>query len=73
MATGVNAGRHGIWDFSERDETGYRLRLVNGSYSRAPAVWTRLSAAGRRVEVFHAYQPCATLCSRPQPAADCRD
>ena len=28
MATGVNAGRHGIWDFSERDETGYALRLV---------------------------------------------
>lgn len=53
MATGVNAGRHGIWDFSERDETGYALRLVNGSYSRAPAVWTRLSAAGRRVGVVN--------------------
>jgi predicted AlkP superfamily phosphohydrolase/phosphomutase len=53
MATGVNAARHGIWDFSERDETGYRLRLVNGSYARAPAVWTRLSAAGRRVGVVN--------------------
>jgi predicted AlkP superfamily phosphohydrolase/phosphomutase len=53
MATGVNAGRHGIWDFSERDESGYRLRLVNGSYSRAPALWTRLSAAGRRVGVVN--------------------
>src|SRR6185437_6450095 len=39
MVTGVNAGRHGIWDFSERDETGYGLRLVNGSSARAPALW----------------------------------
>ena len=46
MVTGVNAGRHGIWDFSERDESGYGLRLVNGSHRRAPALWTRLSAAG---------------------------
>ena len=53
MVTGVNAGRHGIWDFSERDESGYRLRLVNGSHSRAPALWTRLSAAGRRVGVVN--------------------
>ena len=53
MVTGVNAGRHGIWDFSERDESGYRLRLVNGSHSRAPALWTRLSAAGRRVGIVN--------------------
>ena len=53
MVTGVNAGRHGIWDFSERDETGYGLRLVNGSSARAPALWTRLAAAGRRVGVVN--------------------
>lgn len=53
LVTGVNAGRHGIWDFSERDESGYRLRLVNGSDNRAPALWTRLSAAGRRVGVVN--------------------
>jgi predicted AlkP superfamily phosphohydrolase/phosphomutase len=46
MTTGVNAGRHGIWDFSERVEGGYELRLINGSYRRAPAVWDRLTAAG---------------------------
>jgi len=48
MVTGVNAARHGIWDFAERDETGYGFRLVNGSYRRAPAVWDRLNAAGLR-------------------------
>src|SRR3954453_11742 len=53
MATGVNAGRHGIWDFSERDLSGHRLRGVNGSHSRAPALWTRLSQAGRRVGVVN--------------------
>jgi predicted AlkP superfamily phosphohydrolase/phosphomutase len=48
MTTGVNAGRHGIWDFTQRAESGYDLRLVNGSYRRAPAIWDRLSAAGVR-------------------------
>jgi len=51
MVSGVNAGKHGIWDFSERDTSGYGLRLVNGSHSRAPALWTRLSGAGRRVGI----------------------
>jgi predicted AlkP superfamily phosphohydrolase/phosphomutase len=53
MATGVNAARHGIWDFTERDETGYGLRIVNGSHSRAPAIWARLSTSGRRVGVVN--------------------
>jgi predicted AlkP superfamily phosphohydrolase/phosphomutase len=48
MFTGVNAGRHGMWDFCERDPSGYRLRLVNGSYRRAPTVWEMLSARGGR-------------------------
>jgi predicted AlkP superfamily phosphohydrolase/phosphomutase len=53
MVTGVNAGRHGMWDFCERDRSGYRLRLVNGSYRRAPTIWDRLSASGRRVGIVN--------------------
>ena len=53
MVTGVNAGRHGIWDFSERVEGGYGLRLVNGSAVRAPALWSRVSAEGRRVGIVN--------------------
>jgi predicted AlkP superfamily phosphohydrolase/phosphomutase len=53
MLTGVNAGRHGMWEFCERDPTGYRLRLVNGSHRRAPAVWDHLAAADRRVGVVN--------------------
>jgi predicted AlkP superfamily phosphohydrolase/phosphomutase len=48
MTTGVNAGRHGIWDFTERSEDGYHLRVVNGGHRRAPAVWDRLSGTGVR-------------------------
>lgn len=49
MVTGMNAGRHGIWDFVERDDTGYELRVINGSYRRAPALWDRLRLSGKRV------------------------
>jgi predicted AlkP superfamily phosphohydrolase/phosphomutase len=53
IVTGVNAGRHGIWDFTERDESGYQLRLVNGSFRRAPAVWDRLRRSERRLGVVN--------------------
>jgi predicted AlkP superfamily phosphohydrolase/phosphomutase len=53
IVTGVNAGRHGIWDFTERDESGYQLRLVNGSFRRAPAVWDRLAPSGRRLGIVN--------------------
>ena len=49
LVTGVNPGRHGLLDFTQREPDSYRLRFVNGSYRRVPALWTRLSAAGRRV------------------------
>jgi predicted AlkP superfamily phosphohydrolase/phosphomutase len=53
IVTGVNAGRHGIWDFTERDESGYQLTLVNGSFRRSPAVWDRATRAGRRSGVVN--------------------
>jgi predicted AlkP superfamily phosphohydrolase/phosphomutase len=53
MVTGVNAGRHGIWDFVERDEMGHHVRLVNGSFRRAPAVWDILSEAGRSAGIVN--------------------
>src|SRR5262249_51635979 len=51
LVTGVTPGRHGILDFTERVPGTYRLRFVNGSFRRAPAMWTRLTHAGRRVAV----------------------
>ena len=52
LVTGVNPGRHGILDFVERIPGTLRVRFVNGSQRRTPALWTRLSAAGRRVAVL---------------------
>jgi predicted AlkP superfamily phosphohydrolase/phosphomutase len=49
LVTGLNPGRHGVLDFTERIPGTYRVRFVNGSARRAPAVWTRLSRAGGRV------------------------
>src|SRR5437867_3653438 len=51
LVTGVNPGRHGVLDFTERVPGTYRVRFVNASRRRAPALWSRLSAAGRRVAV----------------------
>jgi predicted AlkP superfamily phosphohydrolase/phosphomutase len=52
LVTGVNPGRHGILDFVERVPGTPRVRFVNGSQRRTPALWTRLSARGRRVAVL---------------------
>ena len=52
LVTGVNPGRHGVLDFTERVPGSYRVRFVNGSYRRVPALWNRLAAAGRRVAVL---------------------
>jgi predicted AlkP superfamily phosphohydrolase/phosphomutase len=51
LVTGVNPGRHGVLDFAERVPGTLRVRFVNGSWRRAPALWTLLGDAGRRVAV----------------------
>jgi predicted AlkP superfamily phosphohydrolase/phosphomutase len=50
--TGVNPGRHGVFDFTRRDPGTYRVRFVNATYRKAPTVWRMLSDAGRRVSVL---------------------
>jgi len=52
LVTGVNPGRHGVLDFVERVPGTFRVRFVNGSQRRTPALWTRMSAAGGRVAVL---------------------
>src|SRR5881396_3590067 len=36
LVSGVNPGRHGVLDFTERVPGTYRVRFVNGSYRRVP-------------------------------------
>jgi len=50
--TAASPARHGITDFTVREDGGYRVRFVNASYRRLPTVWALLSAAGRRVGVY---------------------
>lgn len=50
--TGVNPGRHGIFDFTRREPGTYRVRFVNSTFRKAPSVWGLLGDAGRRVAVL---------------------
>src|SRR5262245_2586587 len=52
LVTGVNPGRHGVLDFTERVAGTYRVRFVNGSHRRLPALWTHVGRAGGRVAVL---------------------
>lgn len=45
--TGVNPGRHGIFDFTEITPER-NLRFVNSTFRKAPALWNILDAAGKR-------------------------
>lgn len=47
--TGVNPGRHGIFDFTRRDDDSYRVRFVNATFRKAPTMWRMMSDAGLRV------------------------
>lgn len=50
--TGVNPGKHGIFDFTRRDPGTYDVRFVNATFRKVPSIWMRLSGAGRRVCVL---------------------
>ncbi len=51
FATGVNPGKHGVFDFWYNGPDGKRLP-VDANSVRAPTLWRRLSDAGRRVAVI---------------------
>ncbi len=50
--TGVNPGKHGVFDFTRMRGGAYALEFVNSTQREAPALWNILSAAGRRVAVL---------------------
>lgn len=52
LMTGVNPGRHGIFDFTRRVPGSYRVEFLNATYRRRPSVWWLLSQADRRVGVI---------------------
>lgn len=50
--TGVNPGKHGIFDFTRRRLGTYDVEFVNSTFRKAPTLWSRLSAHDRRVCVL---------------------
>ena len=48
IATGVNPGAHGVYNFQERVPRQYRLCLPTSLSRRAPAFWETAGEAGRR-------------------------
>ncbi len=52
--TGMNPGKHGIYDFVQRDLATYRRRTVRaGAQLPVPTLWQLLSQAGQRVGVVN--------------------
>jgi predicted AlkP superfamily phosphohydrolase/phosphomutase len=50
--TGMNPGKHGVFDFIGMGEDEH-FRVVNGGAVRAETLWARLSRAGQRVAVIN--------------------
>jgi predicted AlkP superfamily phosphohydrolase/phosphomutase len=53
LVTGVNPGRHGIYDFVLPAEGQYRLRVATRRDRRMPALWNHASDSGARVAVVN--------------------
>lgn len=51
-ATGVNPGKHGVFDFTQLAEGKYAIQFTNATFRAAPAIWKVLSDAGKRVCVL---------------------
>ena len=51
--TGVNPGKHGIYDFMRREQDSYRLRIVHREHNQAPSLWKLLSDNRRKVGVMN--------------------
>jgi len=47
--TGVNPGKHGIFDFTERKPGTYEIQFVSSRHRKAETIWRILSRAGKRV------------------------
>jgi predicted AlkP superfamily phosphohydrolase/phosphomutase len=47
--TGMNPGKHGIFDFTERESGRYAVKIVNATDRQARTIWSLMSQAGKRV------------------------
>lgn len=52
LATGVNPGKHGVYDFFARRSNSYDTYVVNSKDRHGPTLWGLLSQAGYRVTIL---------------------
>ncbi len=53
IATGKNAGKHGVFDFGRRAPGTYRIESVTSRLQRGPTLWDVASGAGLSCGVFN--------------------
>ena len=53
MVTGVNPGKHGVYDFRRRREARYDWELVNSRSWNGTPVWSILGEQGSKIGVFN--------------------
>ncbi|HSH05338.1 MAG TPA: alkaline phosphatase family protein [Anaerolineae bacterium] len=51
--TGLNPGKHGVFDFVRREEGGYQLRVVRANQIPGASLWRLLGEKGRKVGVMN--------------------
>jgi len=62
--TGLGPGRHGIFDFTQKEPGAYRVRFVHAGDRAGTSLFARVSAAGGRVLVLG-----MPACHPPEPVA----
>jgi predicted AlkP superfamily phosphohydrolase/phosphomutase len=53
FATGMNPGKHGLYDFTGRKSGSYETYLINSSHRKAAPLWQLLSEQGKQVIVLN--------------------
>lgn len=53
FATGVNAGKHGIFGFAAQQPDSYDISLNTAASIHAPAFWQQAAAAGKKVALLN--------------------
>jgi predicted AlkP superfamily phosphohydrolase/phosphomutase len=51
--TGMNPGKHGVFNFTEYHPADHSIRYANASNRKIPSIWQLLSSQGRSVGVFN--------------------
>lgn len=53
MVTGLNPGKHGVYDFRRRIASSYNWELVNSQSWSGDTIWANLGRQGKKVGVFN--------------------